>query len=281
MGYYKKRNKGKGQQDNYLPPFEQSILGQNIEILNLRQNTFDLLKGAGVNVLQDLLKRRPKDLYKIKMFNKKNLFDVQQALDKRNLFLRPEETEETPKAQPDTQKEEKQNPSKKDKKGFVDVKFLDVSEAKTKREREKHRPPKTVIPDVKDKYVKINKNGLWGFQERATGKEIIKASYSDVFTFKEDLCCVELEDKYGYIDRRGRFIIEPKYDMASSFSEGYACVYQGDKCGYIDKEDNIIVPFEFDAGTPVTDSGCRVKKNGQWGELNIVDGKPSEIRWII
>ncbi len=288
MGYYKKRKKGKKVEDNYQPPFEQSILGQNVEILGLRQNTLDLLKSSEIATLGDLLKKSEKDLYKIKTFNKKNLLDVNKALEKRKLFLKPIEdavneeksAKPTVSASATTEKGEKAKKNDNGKKS-PEPKFADVSEAKTKKEREKLRPKKTVLNDVKDIYVKINKNGLWGFQERATGKEIIKPAYTDVFLFKEDLCCVELEEKFGYIDREGKFVIEPRYDMAASFSEGYACVYVGEKCGYIDKEGNVIVPFDYDAGTAVLEASCRVKRNGQWGELNFADGKPTEIRWII
>lgn len=285
MAYYnKKRKKNKKVEDNYQPPFEQSILGQKVEILGLRQNTLELLQGSSVALLNDLLKKSEKDLYKIKTFNKKNLLDVNKALEKRKLFLKPldnvegenKPVEKALVAAP-TKNEKKKNDNKK----APEPKFADISEAKTKKEHEKLRPKKTVPVDVKDIYVKINKNGLWGFQERATGKEIIKPAYTDVFLFKEDLCCVELEEKYGYIDRAGKFVIEPRYDMAASFSEGYACVYVGEKCGYIDKEGNVIVPFDFDAGTAVSAASCRVKRNGQWGELNFSDGKPMEIRWII
>ncbi len=286
MAYYnKKRKKNKKVEDNYQPPFEQSILGQKVEILGLRQNTLELLQGSGVALLNDLLKKSEKDLYKIKTFNKKNLLDVNKALEKRKLFLKPLDNAEgsekvVEKAPAATEKHEKGKKNDNNKK-VAEPKFADVSEAKSKKEHEKLRPKKTVPVEVKDIYVKINKNGLWGFQDRATGKEIIKPAYADVFLFKEDLCCVELEEKFGYIDREGKFVIEPRYDMASSFSEGYACVYEGEKCGYIDREGNVVVPFDYDAGTAVSESSCRVKRNGQWGELNFSDGKPLEIRWII
>lgn len=152
-----------------------------------------------------------------------------------------------------------------------------ISEKRTKEEREKLRPkrPKTEHPS--DIYIKINRNNKWGFATR-DGKEVIKPEYDDVFSFKEDMCCVEREDAFGFIDRAGEVVIPLVYECAASFSEGYACVFKGGVCGYIDKQGNTVIPFEFDAGTAVTDGECRVKKAGKWGELHI--DNPSEIRWI-
>ncbi len=301
MGFYnKKRNRGKKHvEDNYVPPFSQEELSKGLDILRLNPKTLELLTGANITTIGQLVKRSEKDLYKIKTFNKKNLFDVKNGLSKNKLFLKPmeEKTDKEPQEKPQAQtQKDKQNGQKtsqnaqKDRQNNGNKKerreerprFDDVSEAKTKREREKLRPKKTVVEDVKDIYVKINKNGLWGFAERANGKEAISPKFDDVFSFKEDVCCVEFDGKYGYIDRKGDFVIEPQYDIAASFSMGYACVYKGDNCGYINKEGTLVIPTIYDAGTAVKEDGCRVKKNGQWGEINFDEnGTPTEVRWIV
>lgn len=165
------------------------------------------------------------------------------------------------------------------KQGKVDKKVREeISEARTKEEREKLRPKKVPVVYPQDKYIKINKNGKWGFATR-DGKEVIKPEYDEVFLFHEELCCVELGDKFGFIDRKGEVVIPIVYDCALSFSEGYACVFKGEHCGYIDRENNVVVDFEFDAATPVIDGNSRVKRIGKWGELHI--DNPAEIRWII
>ena len=154
----------------------------------------------------------------------------------------------------------------------------EVSEQKSKEEREKLRPKKQEVVHPQDKYVKINKNGKWGFATR-DGKTAIEPEYDEVFLFHEDLCCVEKNDKFGFINREGEIVIPIEYDCALSFSEGYACVFKGEHCGYIDAENNLVVNYQFDAGTPVIEGSARVKKLGKWGELFI--DNPTEIRWII
>ncbi len=141
------------------------------------------------------------------------------------------------------------------------------------------KPVKVVIKEESDKYVKINKNGLWGFRDRNSKDMAVPAVYDEVFSFKEELCCVQKDEKFGFINRQGEEVIPLVYDCATSFSEGLACVYKGENCGYIDKENNVVIDFKFDAGTPVIGGECRVKKNGKWGELHI--DNPEEIRWII
>ncbi len=154
-----------------------------------------------------------------------------------------------------------------------------VTEAKTKAEREKLRPKKPAVVTVSDIYVKINKNGKWGFIHRKTNKVVVEPKYDEVFAYKEDICCVELDGKFGYIDRNGEEIIPLVYEVASSFSEGYASVCKNGAYGYINPQNEVVVDFKFSAGTAVIDNNCRVKKDGKWGEM--VMDNVSEIRWIV
>ncbi|MDR3185624.1 MAG: WG repeat-containing protein [Christensenellaceae bacterium] len=156
--------------------------------------------------------------------------------------------------------------------------IVEISEKGKKDERDRHRPKKRTEPIPTDIYVKINRGGKWGFVDRS-GKEIVAPLYDELFSFKEELCCVEKDDLFGFINRKGVEVIPIEYDFTTSFSEGYACVCRNGSCGYIDKNNNVIVDFKYDAGTAVTDGSCRVKKDGKWGELII--SNPFEVRWII
>lgn len=312
MGYYnnKKRNKNKKpREDNYIPPFSAEILAKPLSEFPFNPKTAELLSGANINTVLELVKKEEKDLYKISTFNKKNLFDVINTL-KRNggLFLKPTEkpAEKAPEAQAHPQgnvqeqrrggkPENGKNNERRDNKNAApkddrrnnnkdkNERFVPVTEKSTKAEHEKLRPKKSKVEYYTDSYVKMNKNGKWGFMTR-DGKEVIEAKFDDVSVFKEDLCCVEINGKMGYINREGAFVIEPQYDLAMSFSEGLANVYRGETCGYIDKENNVVVEFRFDAGTAFTDGSCRVKKDGKWGELYFIEkdgARTAEIRWII
>ena len=290
----KKHFHKKVKKDLYVPPYPAETLSSSVNTLGLREETLALLLGASINTVGDVLKRREADFYKICHFNKKNLFDVKNACRKKNLTLRPTETE-TPTQQNNQQKPEAKANNKQEKVVAKSEKTVAKSE-KTVAKVEKPTnqpeqyvmrtlpplPPKPIrvpIKEEQDKYVKINKNGKWGFRDRNTKNMIVPAIYDEVFNYKEDICCVQKDEKFGFINRMGEEIIPLIYSCATSFSEGYACVFKGDYCGYIDADNKIIVDFKYSAGTPVIDGECRVKKENKWGELHIEN--PEEIRWII
>ncbi len=300
--------------ESYVPPYPAQTLGQSVGTLKLSDAVETKLVGAGLNTIYDIVRREDKDFYRIPTFDKRNLGELKNALNAKRLRLKPPAVQESKpsstegeakaprkevakkervapnnaegKEQPnkgnnrvnnrENKNEKKQKQSPKDNKRIWNPDG--ISEKRTKEERAKLRPKRVEIPTPVDKYVKINKNGKWGFATR-DGKEVITPEYDDVFMFKDELCCVEKDAHFGFIDRQGNVVIPIIYDTAVSFSEGYACVYKGENCGYIDKENNVVVPFIYDAGTYVTDGGCRVKRLGKWGELKISD--PDEVRWII
>jgi|GEM_PF-320607 hypothetical protein len=128
--------------------------------------------------------------------------------------------------------------------------------------------PSPPIPQKTDIFVKFQRGGKWGFKTKA-GKEVIPPIYDEVFSFKDDMACVERNQAFGFINRDNELVIPYKYDCASSFSEGLACVSIGEKCGYIDKTGEVIIPFVYDAGTAFVDGTCRVKQNGKWGTYSL------------
>ncbi|MDR0697206.1 MAG: WG repeat-containing protein [Christensenellaceae bacterium] len=155
--------------------------------------------------------------------------------------------------------------------------FLDRDKALSRVKKSKQKAKADELsPDI---YIKINKNGKWGFVDRSKKQTVIQPIYDDLFTFKEGFCCAEIDNLFGFINRSGEHVIPFEYECALSFSEGYACVYKEGRCGYINIHNEVVVKFEYDAGTPVEEGSCRVKKNGKWGELSIAN--PNSIRWIV
>lgn len=316
----------------YNPPFPDSVLNESIGNLALREETLNLLLGAGLNTIRDVLVRCETDFYKICKFNKKNLFDVKNAVKKRNLFLRPLPTNET-QAQPSNnadngknkpQKEQnvriqnqpaqqtqpnkqqantnqvkqqvaQTNANQSNKQPVAQVNTNQNNKQKNKKQQVipgvnaplvlktlPEKPPRPVhvpIKEESDAYVKINKGGKWGFRDRDTKIMVVPTIYDEVFNYKGDICCVQKDEKFGFINRKGEEIIPIIYDCATSFSEGYACVFKGDYCGYINLNNETVIDFKYTAGTPVINGECRVKKENKWGELHL--DNPNEVRWII
>ena len=312
----------------YNPPFPDSVLNESIGNLALREETLNLLLGAGLNTIRDVLIRCETDFYKICKFNKKNLFDVKNAIKKRDLFLRPIPITETQnqnsanveggknkqqnqpnKAQQPTQQTKTQNqPAPQNKaqqpvqqgKQTQNKQGVQASASQNAKQKNKkqqvipgvnaplvlktlpEKPPRPVhvpIKEESDAYVKINKGGKWGFRDRDTKIMVVPTIYDEVFNYKGDICCVQKDEKFGFINRKGEEIIPIIYDCATSFSEGYACVFKGDYCGYINLNNETVIDFKYTAGTPVINGECRVKKENKWGELHL--DNPNEVRWII
>ena len=81
--------------------------------------------------------------------------------------------------------------------------------------------------------------GLKNFYfQRASILSFLKIYYTDYYGFSDGLAVVELNDKFGYIDKTGREVIPLIYDYASEFAAGLASVELHGNWGYIDKQGN-------------------------------------------
>lgn len=280
-------------------------MAESVDTLKLREETANLLKNAGISTLRDLAVREEKDFYRIHTFNKKNLLDVKNALRMKKIAIKPtpEVKPASGNADPNDKKTEitrelgKRNPQKTQDNGdrrngkenaakdkSKDKYGLNADFVMTTLPQKQPRPKFVPVKEEHDIYVKVNRGGKWGFKDR-NGKQVVEPVYDEVFNYKENVCCVEKDERFGYINREGELIIPIIYDCATSFSEGYACVYKREKCGYIDMNNETVVEFTFDAGTPVIGGECRVKRDGKWGEMHINKNENggvsvSEIRWI-
>ncbi len=294
------KNKKPAIKNDYNPPYPAEILAESIEGLKLRAETLDLLKKAGITTVRDLCIREEKDFYRIHTFNKKNLYDVKNALRPKKVAIKPTETAEqqdkpvekaeqkkTETKKTEGKRQEDKNATGREKKGGDKSRNKYGTDENYIMTTRPPKPPRTHVQPVKeepDPYLKVNRGGKWGFKDRK-GKQVVEPIYDEVFNYKEDLCCVEKEEKFGFINRQGEVVVPISYDCATSFSEGYACVFKRDKCGYINANNEVVVDFIYDAGTPIINGECRIKKDGRWGEMHLLkeeDGsvKVGEVRWI-
>ena len=61
----------------------------------------------------------------------------------------------------------------------------------------------------------------------------------DHLFFSEGLACIKVNDKYGYIDKTGKFVIEPQFDFAQNFSDGLALIaYEKEISLYADGDES-------------------------------------------
>jgi len=126
-------------------------------------------------------------------------------------------------------------------------------------------PPKTLASPLKMKPLFINKSGKTMF--RPPGK---------VHTFSEGLAVVEIGDKFGYLNTKGRIVVRPKFLQAGTFRRGLAPVKlpagkDGPPLwGYIDKKGATAIALQFSGALAFSDglAAVRVRPGNKWGYID-------------
>lgn len=113
---------------------------------------------------------------------------------------------------------------------------------------------------------------FYGFADMA-GDWIIKPRFEDVDVFREGVCWVKSEGKWGLIDPSGSFLIPPRFEGAREFNDGLANVKTGAKWGVIDREGNLVVNPEFDYIDSFKEGVAYVKNEGKYGFVFLENGR--------
>lgn len=72
----------------------------------------------------------------------------------------------------------------------------------------------------------------------------IKYQYG-VRNFSEGLAAIEVDGKYGFIDKKGEIAIPCIYSYAGDFFEGLASVMMNDHQGFINKSGKVVIDFKY------------------------------------
>jgi len=108
----------------------------------------------------------------------------------------------------------------------------------------------------------IEIEGKYGYIDKDKNL-VIKAMYDDAYPFCNGDAPVKMNGKWGLIDKKGKYIIDPEYDDIESFHEGLALVELHGKSGYINRQGEIVIPIVYEQAS--------VFQNGQ--ALVSLDGK--------
>jgi hypothetical protein len=116
-----------------------------------------------------------------------------------------------------------------------------------------NRPPERYKADNSGLYP-INVNGKYGYMDKS-GKTIISPQFDMAYGFSESLAHVRIGTKSGYINTKGSIVITPQFDDAQQFQYGRASVKLccgpwgknsgGDKFGFIDKDGKYLNSPDF------------------------------------
>ena len=113
----------------------------------------------------------------------------------------------------------------------------------------------------------VELNGKWGYINKS-GKEVVPPKYDEAEFFHEGLAGVKLNGKCGYINKSGKEVVPPKYDNVGSFNEGLVGVKLKGKWGFIDKSGKEVVPPKYDNVGSFNKGLASVELNGKWGYIN-------------
>lgn len=138
-----------------------------------------------------------------------------------------------------------------------------------------------MLPSCEDgeEFVEIFcKKGLYGLRT-SNGGVLIAPRYQvfEDFDWQNDLACVALDGRYGYVNQRGHEVIACQFEAASGFVGDYASVCEGGKYGLIDTQGQRVVPCQFDEVEPLNYGG-EYWKARQGGLLGVI---VPQGRWVL
>lgn len=142
--------------------------------------------------------------------------------------------------------------------------------------------------ELSEGLIAVHNGEKWGFID-TTGKVVIDFQFDDPLSitqnnpkFSEGLACVQIAAKhkakdtwnrYGYIDKSGKFVIPPVYKHAYDFSDGLAVVLIGGRHGYINKAGSVVIKPQLYVGHNFSDGLSAMAVPGRndtykWGYID-------------
>ena len=108
----------------------------------------------------------------------------------------------------------------------------------------------------------------FGFVNK-TGRIIIPLIYEDGRDFNEGVAAVKFGGKWGVIKENGSFLIKPQFEEITLFFEGLACIKIDNKYGFIDKTGKLVIPAKFEKWSFFEEGLASVKENEEgFGYIN-------------
>jgi hypothetical protein len=115
-------------------------------------------------------------------------------------------------------------------------------------------------------------NLKWGYVGR-NGRYAIRPQFHDAREFSERLAAVQDEKSrlWGYIRTDGSVAVPPQFAKAKHFSDGLACALSGKRFGYIDQSGRMVIEPRFSGCGPFSDGLALVRLDG---EASSIPGPP-------
>ena len=109
----------------------------------------------------------------------------------------------------------------------------------------------------------------YGFINK-TGKYVIPPRFEDASNFSEGLAPVMEHQSWGFIDKTGKTVIPFQYEEVRAFSKGFAPVRDNSAWGFIDLAGKMVIPAQYEDAGWFSEGLARVQKGGQWGYVDLM-----------
>ena len=86
----------------------------------------------------------------------------------------------------------------------------------------------------------------WGILDR-DGRFVTPTRYSYLYEFNEEgIARYRVDDLFGFVTREGRELTPPRWDNTGEFSDGLCPVLRDGNWGYIDTSGELVIPLQYD-----------------------------------
>ena len=129
------------------------------------------------------------------------------------------------------------------------------------------------ITTVSDRRIGVLRNDKYGFLD-LRGKEAIPCIYDEIGRFHLGRAMVRLGDRYGIIDTTGTLVLPLQYQNSKksahlyTYHDSLALVEQNGHFGYVNLQGQLTIPFHFTAAFPFHEGLAPVQHNGRWGYID-------------
>lgn len=129
-------------------------------------------------------------------------------------------------------------------------------------------------------YFELSKNG-WVSLIDSAGNSLFgpEEGIQEVNGFSESYFLVKKNDRWGFLDEKGRLRISNRYIKARPFSEGLAGVKLRNKWGFINKDESLVVQPYYDNISPFNAGLSVASSNGLFGLINDRGEEIVKLKW--
>ena len=99
------------------------------------------------------------------------------------------------------------------------------------------------------------------------------SEYEEIDVFREGVCWVKADGKWGLINTNGETIIKPQYDDIREFNDGFGYFKKSGKWGLVDKSGNEVFEPIFSSILMIREGMALVKIDGKYGFADLINRK--------